>query len=316
MNGSRRSDRPSDRVECDQRIFAERRRSGGTKANDYSRAYLRGSRLSRRRLEELRNSLSERDLSVLAALRSVRVLTGLQLERLLFAEIVATARGRIRRRVLGRLAQFRLVETLARRVGGVRAGSAGLVYALTAAGQRLLDLLGEDEGVLVRRRRAAYTPSSLFLAHMLAVSEVYVGLSELAANDQDWDLAEFAVEADARWQTEGTEILRPDALVVLATEEVEDVWWLEVDRGTESLPRLRTMLERYLGFAGSGDAGPRGVVPRVVISVMSDERLVQLRGLVKRLPSPAGELFVTCRDEDAVDVLVNAIRSTLPREPP
>ncbi|HMM41126.1 MAG TPA: replication-relaxation family protein [Thermomicrobiales bacterium] len=313
MSAGEWSGRWSGRVESDRQRPAEQRRPGRTNADDFSRATTRGSRLSRRRLSELADDLSERDRAVLDALRTVRVLTGSQLERLLFGAIATAARGRVRRRVLGRLGRVGLVETLTRRVGGVRAGSSGLVYALTAAGQRLLDLVADPTLV---RRRAAYTPSALFLAHMLAVSEVYVGLSEVAAVDHGWALAAFAVEGDARWAADGVEMLRPDALVALATEEVEDVWWLEVDRGTESLPRLRTMAERYLAFAHSGEPGPRGVVPRVAISVESDERLYRLRGLVRRLPAPASELFVVCRDDDTVGVLVDAIRSTSSLEPP
>lgn len=307
------SDRWSGRVESDHQYPAEQRRSGRTNADDLSRASSRGSRLSRRQLSELVDDLSDRDHAVLVALRTVRVLTGAQLERILFAKIAPAARGRVRRRVLRRLVQLGLVETLVRRVGGVRAGSAGLVYALTAGGQRLLDL---SDTASSARRRAAHTPNALFLAHMLAVSEVYVGIHEAAAASAAWSVAGFAVEADARWAVPGVETLRPDAVVALATDAVEDVWWLEVDRGTESLPRLHRMLKRYLDFAHSGETGPRGVVPRVLVSVETDERLRHLHGLIRRLPAPAGELFVACRDHDTVRVLVGAIEATPPREPP
>lgn len=315
MTGHGQSDRPSDHVESSHQTPPEPRRSETDKTDDFSRVVHRGSRLSRRRLWELVDELSERDRSVLAALRRVRVLSGSQLERLAFDGIADSARGRVRRRVLGRLVGLGLVATLERRVGGVRAGSAGLVYVLTAAGHRLLDLCEERATEIPVRRRPAHTPGQLFLAHMLAVSEVYVGLVE-AARGGGWTLVDFAVEADARWPLGDGSLLRPDALVVLGAGEVEDVWWLEVDRGTESLPRLKTMLDRYLVFAQSGAAAPYGVVPRVLVSVDSEQRLRRLRGLLRRLPEPAGELFVGCRDADAVRLLVAGIESVLPREPP
>lgn len=160
-----RSDRRSGRVESGRPRFPGRARFERGNANDYSRMPASGSRLSQRRLRELADELSGRDRAVLAALRTVVVLSGTQAERLLFDEIAESARARIRRRVLGRLIALGLVETLERRVGGVRAGSGGLVYALSGGGQRLLDL---DDPRESPRRRSAYTPGPLFLAHALA----------------------------------------------------------------------------------------------------------------------------------------------------
>jgi hypothetical protein len=250
---------------------------------------------------------------VLDALHVAHVFTGAQLERLAFVDVAASARGRIRRRVLGRLVAFGLVVTLDRRVGGVRAGSAGLVYALSGAGQRLLDL---EAGRTGQRRRSVPTPGAMFLAHALAISEVYVSLVERARIRREIQLRQFAVEAAALFEAPGSDvILRPDALAVLASLEVEDVWWLEIDRGTESVPRLAGMLGRYLAFAESGVPGPGGVVPRVLVSVTSEERARAVRGLIRRMPPLAGELFVVCREQDVAAVLESELLGEV-REPP
>lgn len=308
-----RSDRWSDRVESGGPVSPEPSRRREVKAPDYSHSPKGGSRLSQRRLGELAGDLSGRDLIVLDALRVVRVLTGAQLERLAFVDVAATARGRIRRRVLGRLVALGLVVTLERRVGGVRAGSVGLVYALSGGGQRLLDLEG---GRTEQRRRLGPTPGAMFLAHALSVSEVYVSLIELARGARELRLRQFAVEAAARFEPPGSDVvLRPDALAVLASTDVEDVWWLEIDRGTESLPRLQAMLRRYLAFAESGVSGPGGVVPRVLVSVTSEERARAVRGLIRRMPPLASELFVVCREPDIAAVLKSELPGEM-REPP
>lgn len=311
MGTSPRSDRRAGRVERVGPVSLELRASGRNKANDYSRQLVRGSRLSARRLRELAAELSDRDRTVLDALGTVRVLSGGQLERLLFAEIAGSARGRIRRRVLGRLVGLGLVQTLERRVGGVRAGSAGLVYALSAGGQRLRDMETSGQG----RRRPAYTPGVLFLAHALAVSEVFVQLHETLRGAPGHRLERFAVETAARFAAGDELTLHPDALVVLAGSSVEDVWWLEIDRGTESLPRLRGMLQRYVAFAGSGVPGPGGVVPRVLVSVMTPERLRAVRGLIRRLPPPAEALFVVTPEAEIAARLVTELLGEI-REPP
>lgn len=310
-----RSDRRTGRVESAGSRSLETSGSRRAKANDYSHSPISGSRLSQRRLQELAGLLGPRDRTVLDALGAVRILSGSQLERLAFDEIVASARGRIRRRVLGRLIESGLVVTLTRRVGGVRAGSAGLVYALSAAGQRLLDLESDDAAV---RRRRPHTPGALFLAHALAVSEVYVGLVEAARRVPGLRVERFVVEGAARWKPSRADdqILRPDALAILALEDVEDVWWLEVDRSTESLPLLNGMLHRYLEFAVSGSIGPGGVVPRVLISVTSPQRQAAVRGLIRRLPPPADELFVVTQEDDVVPCLVRELTTGEVEKPP
>jgi hypothetical protein len=308
-----RSDRRSGRVESGGPASPERSRAATGKAPDYSHSLPSGSRLSRARLGELAGDLADRDRIILDALHVVRVLTGAQLERLAFTDIAGSARGRIRRRVLARLVSLGLVATLDRRIGGVRAGSVGLVYALTGGGQRLLDL---EAGRSEQRRRSAPTPGAMFLAHALAVAEVYVSLVERARQSPRLRVRELAVEAAARFDVPGSDVvLRPDALAILATDDVEDVWWLEIDRGTESLPRLNGMLRRYLTFAESGVPGPGGVVPRVLISVVSDERARATRGLIRRLPPLAGELFVVCREPDVPAVLEAELLGEV-REPP
>jgi len=117
--------------------------------------------------------LSNRDLAILHDLARVRLLTGSQLERLHFADIALRSRGGIRRRVLNRLIALGLVTTLPRPIGGVRAGSAGLVYILDAAGQRLL--MTQRPSPRIRR---PWSIGSRFVDHTLDVAELYVRLRE------------------------------------------------------------------------------------------------------------------------------------------
>src|SRR5438874_12589319 len=102
--------------------------------------------LGRRALAQLSERLSERDLQVLRSIRQHRFLTARQIEILHFADhATPLAAARVSRRVLARLTNEGLLVRLARRVGGIRAGSASYVYALGPAGSRLID---------ERRRRA------------------------------------------------------------------------------------------------------------------------------------------------------------------
>lgn len=267
-------------------------------------------RLSRAAAERLPEQLGERDRAIVGDLARVRVLTGDQLTRLHFHELSAKSRDRARRRVLARLAGLDLVTMLERRVGGVRAGSAGLVYALGVAGQHVVPLLDADgDGNPARRPRQPWTPGRVFLAHTLAVAELYVRLVE-ATRAESFGLGTFLAEP-ASWTSNGLGgWLKPDAYAVLRAGDVEDSWWIEVDRATESLATLRRKLLAYLDFVNQGQLGPDGVVPRVLITVPNNKpkREIDVRELLVRLPEPADKLFSLTTFDRAVPYIIRVLR--------
>lgn len=266
--------------------------------------------VSRAAAGRLHEQLGERDRAILGDLARVRVLAGDHLTRLHFHELSVKSRDRARRRVLARLAALDLVTTLERRVGGVRAGSAGLVYALGVAGQHVVPLFDANgDGEPARRPRQPWTPGRVFLAHTLAVAELYVRLAEAARAD-GFALATFLSEP-ASWVPNGLGgWLKPDAYTVLEGGDVEDSWWIEVDRATESLTTLRRKLLTYLDFVNYGQLGPDGVVPRVCITVPDDKpkRQTDVRDLLDYLPEPADRLFYLTTFDRAVSCIVQVLR--------
>jgi hypothetical protein len=85
------------------------------------------------------------------------------------------------------------------------------------------------------------------------------------------------------------------------------LWWVEVDRATESVPTMTTKLQAYLRFVQQGQVGPREAIPRVLITVPNEHRRMALTNIVQRLPPPAGELFHVVIDEQAVAWLRDAL---------
>lgn len=249
--------------------------------------------------------LSVRDQAILRDLARVRVLTGNQLERLHFYDLAAANRDRARRRVLNRLIAWRVVTTLARRVGGVRAGSAGLVYSLDTAGQRVLRLLDQGDELPGRR---PWTPSPLFLAHTLAVAELYVSLRE-AERAGYVELPVFRAEPACWQRTINLGTLKPDAYALVASEDIEDAWWLEVDQGTESSTTLRRKLSLYLLAATAGVVGPHGVLPRVLVTVPDEQRLTAIREIVADLGPMAERLISVTLHNRAVEYLAETLHA-------
>jgi hypothetical protein len=264
-----------------------------------------GRRVTGARVAGIARDLSERDKAILDDVGRVRVLTGRQVERLHFAELVGRHRDRTRRRVLERLVGLGLLIPLERRIGGVRAGSAGLVFALGPAGQRLTAV--QDTGIGARVRKPG-TPTARFMIHNLAVAELYVGLVE-AARAGAFSLTDFRAEPACWWRdAEGTWV-KPDAFVVVGAGEVEDSWAIEVDQATESLPTMRRKLRVYLDLVANEERGPGGgVLPRVLVTVPDEGRLWAVRELVRGLPEPGGELVVVTTHEEAIERIAEALK--------
>jgi hypothetical protein len=272
--------------------------------------FMSGQRITWRQAEQLRARLSDRDLAIVKSLDATRVLTGQQLTRLHFADLSPSTQDRTRRRVLQRLTEWRVLARLERVIGGVRAGSTGWVYRLDVAGQRLVQLAtAEPPG---GRIRPPWTPSLLFLAHSLAISEVYVGLVE-ATRTGTVRLSRFETEPASWWPDGLGGFLKPDAFLVLSGPSYDELVWLEVDRATESLPTLKRQLAAYLGFVTRGQLGPLGVMPHVVLSAPSPRRTADLQSLIDSLDI-ANRLFRVSNAEDTPGLLIELASAI--EEPP
>jgi len=208
-----------------------------------------------RRLDEVRLALSTRDMAVLATLGRFHLATGQQLRRLHFVgHSGPEAAARATRRALRRLADLDLIDHLQRRIGGVRAGSSGLVWHLSRTGWRML---AQVEGRTLPRRLDTAEPSLRTCDHRLAVTEVAVQMHEAAAA-KVCDVIVLDPEPSC-WRTYlnaggGTVTLKPDLFAVTAQPkaEFEDVWFIEVDRATESKATILSKAAQYEAYRRSG----------------------------------------------------------------
>ena len=134
------------------------------------------ARIGRAQLQAIAERLDATDRALLALLAAHRYATTRQLAQITeLSGQYGSARSALRQtsRRLRRQHGLGLVDHLARRIGGTRAGSAGYVWYLTAAGQRLTS---EGQGRGVRRR--FQEPSPLFLAHTLAITQARVVIEQ------------------------------------------------------------------------------------------------------------------------------------------
>jgi hypothetical protein len=253
-------------------------------------------------VERLRSGLSGRDLAIVGQVSDLRLMSARQIKAIHFSpndHLGELAAARACQRVLARLARHGILVRLERRIGGVRAGSAGYVYALGQAGQKVLGLDGP--------RRRVYEPTGRFVDHTLSIAELVVRITE-AARTGVLEVVTLQAEPNCHRQFSelgGPRVLRPDLFVALGTEELELRWFVEVDRGTESLPVVLSKCRAYEAYYRSGrEQAAHGVFPRVCWVVPSAARAAAVTRTITQDRRLEPRLFVVTTDAKALNALV------------
>ncbi|MFJ8489440.1 replication-relaxation family protein [Streptomyces sp. NPDC094038] len=235
-------------------------------------------------ISSLLEALSERDLTILESLRTHRALTTVLIRRLHFpiggesreagsgkmhATEMAAAVATIR--VLTRLESRRLITRLHRRIGGVRAGSTGIVWQLGAGGERLLRARHGDPA-----RRRYREPSPSFIAHTLAAADLAIHLYELGRRGKI-ELLQLEAEPEC-WRTflsayGARQWLKPDLFAITAGGDFEHHWFIEADNATEHTPVIVRKALQYQRYANTDiHQQEHGLFPAVVWVVPNSKR--------------------------------------------
>jgi hypothetical protein len=253
----------------------------------------------------LASQVVERDLTALQHVSDLRFVSGDQLTRLCFADSSdLSANSRAARRALLRLVRLGALLRLPRPVGGVRAGSAGYIYYLGPAGQRLAISRGWQPE---RSRRRSRVPGTLFVRHALSIAELHTRLVEGDRSGR-FELLELSGEPSCHRTYDGyaaqRAVLKPDSYVRLGVGEFEDSYFIEVDRGTEGSRAIARQLGLYAAYHGSGrEQTERGVFPRVLWLAPDERRVAMIAEVVAERSESERELFRVTAFDEALDVL-------------
>lgn len=256
-------------------------------------------RISRQRLEEIAASLSDRDREVISSIQRFRYLMSSQVQRLHFTDAASPAAAlRAASRCLKRLRELGLIDHLARRIGGVRAGSGSLVWYITHAGERLIYL---QDHILTPTKRF-FEPSPYFLAHTLAVADVAVELTEFCREVRGLKLSALQTEPKCwrNYSEYGTLLaLKPDLFAITVAEQYEDRWFIEVDLATESPSKVVAKCEKYHKYYRTGlEQQEAEVFPLTVWIVPTTDRKERLITHIREAFANQPRLFaVITKDE-------------------
>lgn len=222
-------------------------------------------RISAKHLEKIAASLSVRDWSILGAAGVYRFLTARQLTMMFFHDHASDASAaRTARRVLSRLRSLRILGVVERRIGGIRAGSEGIVYYLDTAGERLHR---NATGSTTRKRFEE--PSARFMDHTLAITNLAAELHH-HGRVSGAEIVSLTPEPRRSYTAPhgGTGRLAPDLAIELAAQhgaETISAFFIEIDLGHESLPTLINKALTYEQYRASGEEQRQyGGFPRIV----------------------------------------------------
>lgn len=265
------------------------------------------SRVTHARLLRLAEEMGARERDVVRVVDRLRLVSHAQLSRLMTPTDSAASSAsvaRTNRRVLAGLVEHGALARLDRRIGGVRAGSAGHVYYVGPVGQRLI-AYWDGDGLVRGRRRPE--PGSRYVRHRLAVSELYVTARERQRGGE-LDLLAFDVEPDC-WRASldgfGSRVtLKPDAFVRIGVGAFEDRWFVEVDLGTESRTVLAAKLRTYIDYFHTGsEQAEHGVFPRVLFAASAGARRAAIVEVCAGLPAEYWKLFAVTTMDRGIDVI-------------
>ncbi|MGW4370105.1 replication-relaxation family protein [Nocardia takedensis] len=263
-----------------------------------------------RDLDKVARQLGERDTAILRSVAEHKFLTINQIEVLHF-DNAPGSRSRAARRACARLRKLGVLGGLTRSVGGTSGGSGGLVHYVDEVGDRLLRRDAER-----RTRRPFREPTERFLNHQLGIADAHVALVEAARNHQ-LELIKYEVEPGAWRDYTGIGAarltLKPDLYAETATpgSEYVDAAFIEIDRGTESIPTLLKKCREYENYRRQGIEQERsdGAFPFVIWSMFADNeakaerRRAALREVIAKDQSLPDDLFRVITPNQLIDTM-------------
>lgn len=192
-------------------------------------------------------------------------------------------------------------------------GQAPAVYLLGREGAKLVTsgpkLAGQS---VVRRRHRFKNMSDSLLPHELLIAEFYCLLIATFRRYQGCDMREWRCDEQilhlCNRFDEGADVeLKPDAYGSYHLLNLVFNFFLEADRGTESLSRLRKKVELYRAFKASG-LFQKNFERKAFRLLFVSQSTTRARNIARALPqAPDLKVFSGCIDDLRIDSLFGPV---------
>ena len=247
---------------------------------------------------------------VLKFLLKAKYVTTKQLARLYFTDSVSSSTA-LRRANLTtkKLNEKDYIGHLDRRIGGVRAGSGSFVWTISTKG---LKWLKHFKPSLAITRQNHYEPTWHHLEHTLAISEIYVQLTELKNMHlvQSIDKFQFEPSCWRGWLDNyaGRMILKPDCYIEISLDNYLYNYFVEVDKNSESLARVINKSKQYIRYYNLNiEQKETGVFPLVLWVVPDEKRKLAIEQRIQKELQDYWELFQVITLDDFKDFMAGGI---------
>lgn len=255
-------------------------------------------------------NLTKQEEQILYFLYQTKYATTSQLARLYFSDSTKKS-TQLRRANLctKKLNERKFLTHLERRIGGVRAGSGSYVWQITTKG---LKVLKRHYPALTTKRQNSYEPTRHHLEHTLAISEVFIQLSELRIDKRIQEIDNFQFEPSC-WRGwldshAGRVVLKPDIYLELSLEDYLDSYFIEVDRSSESLTRIVNKSKQYIRYYNLNiEQANNGVFPLVLWLTPDNKRKSAIEQRLQEELVDYWELFQVITLDDFKDYVSGGI---------
>jgi hypothetical protein len=240
-------------------------------------------------------------LAILQMLSNYSYAFGSQIQRLYFTSGTQQSNVRLRNKTLQTLADTGLIERLPRKVGGLDGpGSAEYCYALTRAGQRLVNQATDSTKPF--KRLMGRTPDHV--KHSLTITELY---TQMVENDHlgRVKLHKFQGEPACHRGFGSGRTLKPDGYCAFDTDKFRLAWFLEVERFQQRHATIEAKLKNYKDYMRS--VKPDSFMPRVLFVVRDAKHQRVLENILAGQPPTDQALFAVTERKHATATMIGTL---------
>ena len=161
-------------------------------------------------------------------------------------------------------------------------------------------------------RQNNYEPTWHHLEHTLAISEIYVQLTELKNKHSIQSIDSFQFEPNC-WRGwldnhAGRMILKPDCYIEISLDNYLYNYFVEVDKNSESLTRIVNKSKQYIRYYNLNiEQKETGVFPLVLWVVPDEKRKLAIEQRIQKELQDYWELFQVITLDDFKDFMTGGI---------